>query len=218
MSHNVTLSMVISPAQSLAVAALVNGSTITQAAEKAGVTRETVSRWMHGNPVFIAELQNTRAEIAAQTRYALEALGEKAVETLVNAIQNRYMHSTTLRAACAVLKLIGADRAETMKPTTVEEVDLRLRQRAHELRKCQLELEASEAAERPCIDVTNDPDGVLAARSSSETRQDEEETSGDDLDRAANTEDQAKPVPDSSGGDGPMAVKSANRGLGSRPL
>src|SRR5271165_2713675 len=63
MSQNVTLPAMISPAQSLAVAALVNGSSITQAAEKAGVTRETVSRWVHRNPAFIAELQNARAEI-----------------------------------------------------------------------------------------------------------------------------------------------------------
>ena len=201
MSQNVTLSTMISPAQSLAVEALVNGSSVTQAAEKAGVTRETVSRWVHRDPVFIAELQNTRAEIAARTRCALEALGEQAVATLDAALQNRFMQPTRLRAACAVLKLLGADRAETISPTTAEEVHLRLRQRAEELRKCESNLDASEAIESPCIDVdsevtegivtpdaseaiesrcidvTNDPEGALAARSSSEARLDEEQNS-----------------------------------------
>ena len=69
MSQNVTLPAEISPAQSLAVAALANGSTITEAAERAGVARETVSRWANDDPDFIAELQNTRAEMAAQLRW-----------------------------------------------------------------------------------------------------------------------------------------------------
>jgi hypothetical protein len=52
----------ISPTQELAIAALVTGSTVTEAAEQAAVSRETVSRWVHRDPDFIAELQNTRAE------------------------------------------------------------------------------------------------------------------------------------------------------------
>jgi hypothetical protein len=43
-SQNVTLSTIVTPAQSLAVAALAGGSTVTEAAKKAGVSRETVSR------------------------------------------------------------------------------------------------------------------------------------------------------------------------------
>ena len=152
MSQNVTLPTMISPAQSLAVAALVNGSTVTQAAEEAGVARETVSRWVHRDPAFIAELQNTRAEIAAGTRCALEALGVQAIATLADALRNSYMQPTRLRAACAVLRMLGADRAETMAPTTAREVDLRLRQRAEELRKSERELDASEAIESRCID------------------------------------------------------------------
>ncbi len=159
MSQNVTLPTPISPSQSLAVAALVNGSTVTQAAEKAGVARETVSRWVHRDPAFIAELQNTRAEIAAGTRCALEALGVQAIATLADALRNSYMQPTRLRAACAVLKLLGADRAETMAPTTAREVDLRLRQRAEELRKSERDLDASQAIESRCIDDDTVADG-----------------------------------------------------------
>jgi hypothetical protein len=74
MSQNVTLST-ISPAQLPALQALVSGGSITTAAKEAGVARETVSRWVHRDPVFLAELQNVRAELAIQTRCTLEALG-----------------------------------------------------------------------------------------------------------------------------------------------
>ena len=69
MSQNVTLHAAISPRQSLAAAALAGGSTVTEAAEKAGVARETVSRWLHRDAEFIAELQNFRAELAIQRRF-----------------------------------------------------------------------------------------------------------------------------------------------------
>jgi hypothetical protein len=142
MSQNVTVSANLSPAQSIAVATLVSGSTITGAAEKAGVSRETVSRWVHRDPLFIAELQNTRAEIAAQTRCALESLGKRSVEVLRDAIQKPVIYPNKLKAACAVLKLLGADRAETVAPTTAEEVSLQLRLREDEVRRYQAQLSA----------------------------------------------------------------------------
>ncbi len=86
MSQNVTLSTMISPAQALALGALVSGGSITKAAKEAGVARETVSRWVHHDPVFLAELQNVRSELALQTRCALEALGMRAVAVLADAI------------------------------------------------------------------------------------------------------------------------------------
>jgi transposase len=46
------------------IEALASGSTVTEAAERAGVARETVSRWVQRDPEFIAELQNRRAEMA----------------------------------------------------------------------------------------------------------------------------------------------------------
>ncbi len=101
MSQNVTLSAVISSSQMLAINALVSGSSVTRAAEAAGVARETVSRWVHRDPVFIAELQNTRAELAAQTRLGLEALGLWAVGTLRDALQNSFMLPTRLRKEVA---------------------------------------------------------------------------------------------------------------------
>ena len=60
MSQNVTLSTIISPAQVLALQALVSGGSVTTAAKEAGVARETVSRWVHHDPVFLAQFTSTR--------------------------------------------------------------------------------------------------------------------------------------------------------------
>jgi hypothetical protein len=133
MSQNVTLFTTISPAQSLALGVLVSGGSVTKAAKEAGVARETVSRWVHHDPVFIAEMQNARAELASQTRCALEALGMQAVGVLADAVGNQFVKPWRLRAACAVLKMIGADRAETMPMTTAEEIQLALQEREAEL-------------------------------------------------------------------------------------
>lgn len=146
MSQNVTLSELISPTQSLAVWALVNGMSVTKAAEKAGVARETVSRWLHRDPVFIAELQNKRAETAVQTRCALESLGQQAIAALREAVAGYNLRGTKLRAACAILKMLGADKAQTLPDTTAEEMYVRLLQREEELQKQQGKLQASETA------------------------------------------------------------------------
>jgi hypothetical protein len=123
MSQNVTVLAEISALQSLALA---GGATLSAAAEKAGVARETVSRWLHRDPRFIAELQATRAEKAAHTRCALEALGKKSVDVRCEAL--KYPPSR-FKAARLVLKLLGADRAEIPAPPTAEEIDLRLPER-----------------------------------------------------------------------------------------
>jgi hypothetical protein len=165
MSQNLTLSTTISPAQWLAVQALVSGGSITTAAKEAGVARETVSRWVHHDPVFLAELQNTRAELAIQTRCALEALGMQAVGVLANAVQDQFVKPWRLKAACAVLKMIGANRAETLPSTTAEEVHVRFQERDAELLERQGKLKASEVNQSRSMDieVANNPQAAIAA-------------------------------------------------------
>ena len=152
MSQNVTLPTMVSPAQLLAVAALVNGSTVTQAAEKAGVARETVSRWVHRDPAFIAELQNTRAEIAAGTRWRWRRSGCRRSRRW----PMRFGTATCSRRDSGRPVRCSSCSAPTgprpIAPTTAREVDLRLRQHAEELRKSERELDASEAIESRCID------------------------------------------------------------------
>ena len=115
MSQNVTLSTTISPAQALALQALVSGGSITKAATEAGVARETVSRWVHHDPVFLAQLQNVRAELAIQTRCALEALGMQAVGVLVDAVQNQLRKSHADHRAHQ-RSSVGTDSAKLPSP------------------------------------------------------------------------------------------------------
>src|SRR4051812_5039161 len=165
MSQNVTLSTTISPAQALALDALVGGGSITTAATEAGVARETVSRWVHHDPVFLAELQNVRAELAIQTRCALEALGMQAIGVLASAVQDQFVKPWRLRAACAVLKMVGADRAETMPATTAQEVHVRFQEREAELLERQGKLKACEVNNNNSrsIEVADDCEAAIAA-------------------------------------------------------
>src|SRR6516225_2459082 len=153
MSQKVTLSTAISPAQALALNALVSGGSVTKAAKEAGVARQTVSRWVHHDPVFLAEVQNVRADLAIQTRCALEALGIQAVGVLANAVQDQFVKPWRLKAACAVLKMIGADRAETMPSTTAEEVHVRFQEREAELLERQGKLKACEINHSRSIEI-----------------------------------------------------------------
>lgn len=49
--------------QRTAIGELVAGATATEAADTAGVTRQTVSKWKNHHPEFIAELNRRRAEL-----------------------------------------------------------------------------------------------------------------------------------------------------------
>ena len=185
MSQNVTLSTTISPVQSLALDALVSGGSITKAAKEAGVARETVSRWVHHDPAFLAELQNIRAEMAIQTRCALESLGMRAVGVLTDAIENQLVKPSRLRAACALLKMIGADRTETMASTTAEEVHVRLQEHEAELQERQGKLGASEAQSSRSLEVADNPEaprGAAPVEASSASQQPVDDTL-DDADR-----------------------------------
>jgi hypothetical protein len=71
--------------------------------------------------------------------------------------------ATKLESACAVLKLLGADRADTLAPTTAEEVDLRLRVYEDELRKCQTSNSSGGVITSSSIDVTHNPGAAPAA-------------------------------------------------------
>jgi hypothetical protein len=172
MSQKVTLST-ISPAQSAALGVLVSGGSVTKAAQQAGVARETVSRWLHHDPLFIAEMHNARAELASQTRCALEALGMQAVGVLVSAVQNEFVKPWRLKAACAVLKMIGADRAETMPRTTAEEIQVWLQEREVELDERRGKLKASEVNHTRPVEVPNDSGAAIAAPVSAEDQSSE---------------------------------------------
>jgi hypothetical protein len=202
MSQNVTVLTTISPAHWLALQALVSGGSVTQAAKEAGVARETVSRWIHHDPVFIAEMQNARDELASQTRCALEALGMRAVGVLADAVQNQFVKPWRLRAACAVLKMIGADRAEGMPMTTAEEVQVALQEREAEWQERQRKLKASEVDHVRSIDVADDSEASVAAPVPTENQSAQPSEDGDVVEPApASTEQAASPAVSSTAHD-----------------
>ena len=64
----------LSQTQEIAIAALIRGATVTEAATEAGVSRQTVSEWKHHDPEFIAALNRSRYEVWHQVEDRLRTL------------------------------------------------------------------------------------------------------------------------------------------------
>jgi hypothetical protein len=91
----------LSPAQELALNALMAGSRVTDAAAAAGVNRSTLHRWM-GEPAFLAAHNGRRLELAASASAKLLNLREKALGAVEQALD-----AGDARVAVAVLKGVG---------------------------------------------------------------------------------------------------------------
>ena len=88
--------------QSIAIDALVSGTTQQEAAEKAGVQRTTVTAWCNHNFPFIAERNQRRQD-------RLEAAGEQLRETLCAALVHlgEKVREGDTGAAMAIVKAVG---------------------------------------------------------------------------------------------------------------
>lgn len=163
MPRNATLPR-ISSTQSVAIAALVSGSTVTESAEKAGVSRESVSRWVHHDAAFIAEVQNRRAELTAAVRCELATLGKQAVGVVREALTCESDLPTRYKAAIGVLKMLGVDSVAIAQPTTAREVSVKLRDREQELNQEEDMLDVLGMIGDGVIDdMEHDTDEVIAA-------------------------------------------------------
>lgn len=89
----------LSPAQQRALVAILEGKTITAAAEAASVGRTTVHRWLKYDLIFKAALSAARKELWLATCRRLDCLTVKAVECVEKAIE-----TGDVRAALEVLK------------------------------------------------------------------------------------------------------------------
>lgn len=76
----------LTPAQELAVAGLLAGKTITDAAADAQVDRATVHRWLRTDAAFIARLNAERLDLRRAAYGRLEKLAEAAVGCLERAV------------------------------------------------------------------------------------------------------------------------------------
>jgi len=113
MSQNVTRRRnrdSISASQTLALERLLEGETVTAAAESAGVSRETVHRWIKSNWQFQARLNQAMQELQGAIMSRLLSAALRSSEVVSEAIDRG-----NLKAALAVLKGVGALRGVTLK-------------------------------------------------------------------------------------------------------
>ena len=128
-----TIQPILNPAQTKALAVMLAGGTVTVAAERAGVARETVHRWLR-EPLFLAELNDGKAEMMAKVRADLRSTAVEAAKFLLEAITSEYSNKTLkLKVSLAVLKMVGADTPEPIGPTDPDEIVLAQRELQHEV-------------------------------------------------------------------------------------
>ena len=97
--YNATVLEPLTPAQETAIAALLAGKTITDAAADAGVDRATVHRWLREDFTFTAAFNAGRRELREGVQTRLERLAEKAAAAVERAIDNG-----DVKAALEILK------------------------------------------------------------------------------------------------------------------
>jgi hypothetical protein len=76
----------LTPTQVIAIDVLDCGGTQTEAAERAGVSRVTVSRWVHHHPAFSAELNRRMVERARRVAAQADELTLRAMALTIRAI------------------------------------------------------------------------------------------------------------------------------------
>jgi hypothetical protein len=96
-------------AQGMAVALLVMGASISQAAKASGVSRQTCSGWVNHHPYFRAELNRRREEVWAASKDRLRFLLPVALTALEHELRGG---EASYKAALALLKLAGMGNAD----------------------------------------------------------------------------------------------------------
>jgi hypothetical protein len=129
--------------------ALLAGKSIVDAATVARVDRTTIHRWFRDDAAFIAEYQTDRAEMVGRIRRELAALGQDAVETLRESLAQGAPPELRLRAALALLKMLGADYPVECGDTTVREAAAAVREREGDLVKRELIASLTDAIGKP---------------------------------------------------------------------
>lgn len=95
----------LTPAQDLALAALLAGQTQEAAAAVAGVTRQTVSEWARRDALFVATLNQRRQDLWAGYTDRLRGLVGKAIDTIEAGLDSPDERAK-LAAAAHVFKML----------------------------------------------------------------------------------------------------------------
>jgi transcriptional regulator with XRE-family HTH domain len=128
------LTPVLSAPQETALLALAEGATQGEAAERAGVTRETVSRWRRDDPEFTAALNGVRKDIWDASVDRLRLLALKSTEVLAKLLESDDPRMR-LAAAQTALKAAGLEAlAAPSALTDAEDIALEQQKAAQQRR------------------------------------------------------------------------------------
>lgn len=86
-----------------AAEALITGSTTTEAAKAAGVTRQTVSRWANHDPEFRALMIELSAGAVRLAQQRLAGLADTAITTIAHICKHGEKESDRIAAAKEIL-------------------------------------------------------------------------------------------------------------------
>jgi hypothetical protein len=114
------LEAAITPRQQQALQALLAGSTDTEAAEAANVTRETVNRWRHRDANFVAALNEARTNLSQHFHDGLRALLPDALTALRDGLAADNIN-TRVRVAATLFRTLR-DVGEPTGPTDPETI------------------------------------------------------------------------------------------------
>ena len=106
--------------QELALSVLLTGGSDAEAAKAAGCRRETVCRWRHGDPVFIAAYNRRRQELWRSSEDGLRSLLPDAIDAVRDCLKAT-SPTTRLRAASLLLRTIAitdSERSSLAPPVT----------------------------------------------------------------------------------------------------
>jgi transcriptional regulator with XRE-family HTH domain len=109
-----SLSTELSIQQETALHALMSGATQAEAAERAGVARETVWRWLQDDAEFVAALNRIRKGLAEATIDRLRLARFEAIEVLVQLLK---CDDPRLRLLAAQTVLRATAPEEVITPT-----------------------------------------------------------------------------------------------------
>ena len=112
MTQNTTLE----PKKMLALTALLEGCSVTDAAQAAEVDRSTLYRWME-EPAFLAALNRGKRDIQEALRLRLLNLGEQAL-----GIAGESLNSGDVKTALAILKGLGLFSGTTIGSTDAKDI------------------------------------------------------------------------------------------------
>jgi hypothetical protein len=116
--------LAVTPAQVLAMNALLSGSEVDAAADAGGVEAETLRGWLADHHAFLARMNLAKRERADRVRAEVRGLALNAAATLRELLTSAESPpAVRLRVALAIVGAAGAIEAEKIGPTTARGVN-----------------------------------------------------------------------------------------------